>query len=263
MTGDPLLDRPATGPDSRLRLLLLAGSGEARALASALAGDPRLAVIASLSGAARARAPLPVPTRSGGFGGRAGFERFLDAERIGAILDATHPFARRISARSAAVAAARGLPHLLVLRPEWAPGPGDDWVFVDREEEAAAHIPDGATVFLTTGRQGMEGFANLHGRHLIFRQIGRAEAPFPWPNGEFLVSHPPIGVADEIALFRARGVDVLVLRNAGGVENRAKLVAARALGIRVVMLRRPPPPDCTRVETVADALDWVDGLVTP
>lgn len=243
------------------RLLLLAGTGEAARIAEALvargAGDR---VIASLAGATRAPRPLGVETRQGGFGGRAGFERFLDAAGIGAVLDATHPFAARISRRTAEVCAARGLPHAQLLRPEWTPGPGDRWLMLDDESDLAAHVPPGARVFLATGRQTLERFANMEGRYLYVRQIDPPEGDFPLREGEFIVGRPPFSVADEVALFRRLGIDWLVVKNAGGAASRSKLDAACELGLPVAMLRRPAQPEGPKLDGVAAALDWVAGL---
>ena len=242
-------------------LLLLAGTTEARQLARALAeqGPP---AIATLAGATRAPETLPLPTRRGGFRGEAGFRAFLEEHAITAILDATHPFATRITARTARTAAELGLPYLLLLRPPWRPGPGDNWITVEREDEAAAHIAPGATVFLATGRQSLPGFANLatDGRRLICRRIDAPRNPFPYPNGEYLLGRGPFSVAEERALFERLGVDALVVKNAGGTGSAPKLEAARELGLPVVMLARPQPPEVARVETVAEALKWARGL---
>ena len=243
-----------------MKLSLLAGSGEARRIAEALAGMEGVQAVASLAGATRQPENLGIPTRVGGFGSAEGFADYLKGERIDAVLDATHPFAARITARTAAVCRDLGLPHAVVLRPEWHPGPGDDWRFIDREEDAAGFIPAGATVFLGTGVQGLQGFANLAGRRVICRRIDSPRNPFPFAGGEYLVGRPPFSVEDEIALFRRLGVDWLVVKNSGGTPSRSKLDAARALGIRVALLRRPAPPDAVILRTVEDALDWVRGL---
>lgn len=240
------------------RLLLLAGTAEAREVAEALAGE--VPVLASLAGATRAPLPQGVATRSGGFGGEAGFRACLDAEGITAVLDATHPYAARISRRSAHVCAERGLPYAQILRPAWRAGPGDDWTWIDRAEDATRRIPQGATVFLATGRQSLPAFANLADRTLLCRQIDPPKGDFPYPNGRFITGRPPFSVEDETALFKLLGVDWLVVKNAGGEASRAKLDAARVLGLQVAMIRRPTQPDARKLESVAAALAWVRGL---
>ncbi|MBE0414577.1 precorrin-6A/cobalt-precorrin-6A reductase, partial [Yoonia sp.] len=167
-----------------MTLLLLAGSGDARRIADALVGRD---VVASLAGVTRDPAPLPVPTRVGGFGGAAGFRDYLRDAGMTAVLDATHPYANRITARTAAICAELGLPFVQLLRPGWTPEPGDDWTEIAREEDAADLIPAGRTVFLGTGRQTLGRFANLTGRRVICRQIDPPEGAFPFPGGAFLV----------------------------------------------------------------------------
>ncbi len=243
-----------------MTLLLLAGTAEAQQIAEGLARREARAV-ASFAGTTREPPISGLPTRTGGFGGDAGFAAYLKAHGITAVLDATHPFACRISARTARICARRGLSYAQVLRPPWKPREGDQWVQITAEEEAAGHIPPGAKVFLATGRQTLERFANLSDRRLICRQIDPPEETFPFPNGGFLVGSPPFSVEDEVALFTGLGVDWLVVKNAGGDASRAKLDAARILGLPVAMIARPPQPDrVTRVSTVPEALAWVDAL---
>lgn len=244
-------------PDHDIRLLLLAGTGEARALAGHLAGRPGIETTVSLAGATRAPLPQGLPTRTGGFGGEAGQAAWLTERAITHVIDATHPFAARISLRSAALCARLGIGYLQLLRPGWSAGKGDRWTLVDTEAEAAAIVPPGATVFLATGRQRLEEFAGLAGNRLYCRRIDPPDAPFPFPNGDYLVGRPPFSVADEVALFARLRIDWLVVKDAGGAASRTKLDAARDLGIPVLMIRRPPQPAAERVETVQAALDWL------
>lgn len=238
-----------TGP-----VLLLAGTAEARALAHDLAALPDLPVIASLAGAVRAPAELPVPTRVGGFGGDAGFAAWLAAHRPRMVVDATHPFAARIGPRTAALCAGRGVPYLRLLRPPWQPGQGDDWTDLASEEDAARVIPLGARVFLSTGGARLDRFAGLAGRHVVWRGIDPRDGPPPIPGAVFVQGRPPFSEGAERALMTAHRIDWLVTRNAGGDMGRAKLTAARALGLRVAMIARPPVPDAPTVTTVAAAL---------
>lgn len=236
-------------------ILLLAGTNGAREIAQGLAAE-NIPAIASLAGATRDPAKLAIETRSGGFGGTEQFATYLQKTGITAIIDATHAFASRISARTAQVAAELNIPYLQLLRPAWQAGEGDNWVFLDTEKDAAAHIPIGATVFLATGRQTLGQFSNLQGRRLICRQIDPPDGPFPFENGEFLVGRPPFSVAEEVELFARLGVDWLVVKNAGGQASHSKLDAARQLKIPVILINRPPLLDVNRVETASAALDW-------
>lgn len=242
-----------------MTLLLLAGTAEAHKIATELQ-NREVPAIASLSGATRSPQKLPIRTRIGGFGGAAGFRDFLKAQNIHAVFDATHPFAHEISQRSAEICQQQNIPYCQLLRPPWQAEAGDRWFEVAEEAEVAKLVPQPQTLFLATGRQTLHRFANLAHCRLICRQIDPPEGPFPFPNGEFLIGRPPFSVADEISLFRKRAIDWLVVKNAGGEASRSKLIATRELGVKVVMIARPPQPVAPKVETVGEALQWIAAL---
>jgi precorrin-6A/cobalt-precorrin-6A reductase len=236
-----------------MRLLLLGGTAEARALAAAL--HPAVEVISSLAG----RVPnpaLPVgQVRVGGFGGAEPLRAYLCDNGIDAVVDATHPFAAAITARAAAVCAQLGMPHLVLARPAWEPG---DATLVASTIEAAEAVErkQYCRVFLTTGRSGVAAFANSAAWFLI-RVVTEPDATLPRRH-TVLLSRGPYRYDDELALFRDHRIDVLVTKNSGGELTRAKLDAAAALGVPVVMVQRPPLPDgVTTVSTVGEAADWV------
>ncbi len=240
-----------------MTLLLLGGTGEARQIAQALQGHD---AVISLAGATRSPAQQPLPMRIGGFGGAEGFTAYVRDKGITAVLDATHPFADRITRRSALICREMGLPYLQFLRPPWQPETGDRWTSMLAEAEAARHVEKGDTVFLGTGRQTLEKFANLEGCEVICRQIDPPTKPFPFAGGRYLVGRPPFSVEDEVALFTKLGVDWLVVKNAGGAASRTKLTAARQCGIPVLMIARPEVGDWPVVDTVEAALEWAAGL---
>jgi len=243
--------------DGPLRVLLLAGTSEARQIAYALARNPRIVTMASLANAGRRPIPLGVPTRIGGWGDRATFRAWLLDNAITGIIDATHPFANRISARTAEVADELGIDYLQFLRPAWRPEEGDEWVFLNSEEDAAAHIPENVRVFLATGRMRLEGFSSLRSQELLCRLLDAPSHPFPLPNGRFVVHRPPFTIDHEAAVLGTLGVDWLVARNSGGSGSRAKIDAARRLGIPVAMIRRPPQPEAARAQTLSEVLAWI------
>ncbi len=240
------------------KILLLAGTSEARQLAGVLAKIPAFDVTASLAGATRTPLALGVETRVGGFGGAKGLADYLRQNRTDIVIDATHPFATNITAHAVQACRETGAAQVILQRPDWQPQAGDNWHFVDQLDQAAALIPKGAVVFLGTGRQTLPFFANLADHRLICRQIDPPDGPFPYPNGRFQVGRPPFSVADEIGFFKAEAIDWLVVKNSGGVASRSKLDAARALGLPVILQRRPCLPDVARVETVADCLTWLE-----
>lgn len=242
-----------------MTILILGGTSQARELAQILhlqGAD----FITSLAGVTRSPGPLPGAVRSGGFGGEAAFRAYLGENGIRAIVDATHPFAARITERSHRVARAMGLAYCQILRPQWQPGAGDKWVMLTDEAEAADHVKAGQLVFLATGRQTLSRYANLSHARLICRQIDPPDGPFPFANGRFLVGRPPFSVAQEKNLFLELGVDWLVVKNAGGAASATKLSAARELGVPVLMIQRPRMPDCPRVTTAQAAADWLHTL---
>ncbi|WP_019816185.1 cobalt-precorrin-6A reductase [Saccharomonospora saliphila] len=237
-------------------MLILGGTSEARALAAALVADG-VPVTSSLAG--RVAAPrLPEGgVRIGGFGGPDGLASWLAEHDVAAVVDATHPFAERISASAAAGCATAGVPLLRLERPGWEPGPGDDWRWVDSLDEAAALVPElGTRVFLTSGRQGLSAFAGVTDVFFLARCVDPPEPPLP-PRIEVLLSRGPYRAEDEAALMREHRIDVLVTKDSGGTHTEGKLTAARELGIPVVMVRRPPHPDVEVVTDVDGARAWL------
>jgi precorrin-6A/cobalt-precorrin-6A reductase len=244
-----------------LRVLILGGTAEARALATALLEVAGVQVISSLAG----RVTDPVlpdgAVRVGGFGGAAGLREWLGAEQITAVVDATHPFAATISESAATAAAGLGLPILAVRRPSWTERPGDDWRRVS-SLTAAAQALDGLAerVFLTIGRSGLGSFAGLDRHWFLIRSIDPPAPPLP-SRHELLLARGPFSVLEEIALMRQHRVGVLVTKDSGGPLTEAKLVAARELGLPVLLVRRPPLPGIASVASVEAAVEWVAGLV--
>ena len=240
-----------------MRILLLGGTGEARALAARL--HPHHDIVSSLAG----RVPdpaLPVgPVRIGGFGGVSGLQQWLCGNDIGAVVDATHPFASTMTAHAAEACGALGLPHLVLSRPAWDPAGA---VQVPSDVEAAEFVAGQGfrRVFLTTGRSGVRPFADSKAWFLI-RVVTPPDAAVLPRNHQVLLSRGPYGYDDECALLRDNKIDVLVTKNSGGALTEAKLEAAKNLGIAVVMIDRPPlPAGVTAVGTVDQAVAWVEGL---
>ncbi|MCX2930359.1 cobalt-precorrin-6A reductase [Mycobacterium sp. CVI_P3] len=240
-----------------MRILLLGGTGEARALATRL--HPDYDIVSSLAG----RVPdpaLPVgPVRIGGFGGVTGLRQWLGDNEIGAVVDATHPFAATMTAHAAQVCAEIDLPHLVLSRPAWDPAGA---VLVDSDVEAAHVVADQhySRVFLTTGRSGVRPFADSDAWFLI-RVVTPPDADMLPVHHEVLLSRGPYGYDDEHTLLRDNRIDVLVTKNSGGLLTEAKLRAAADLGVAVVMIDRPPlPAGVDVVGTVEEAAAWVAGL---
>ncbi|MBU2982746.1 precorrin-6A/cobalt-precorrin-6A reductase [Lentibacter algarum] len=191
----------------------------------------------------------------------AGVKLVVDPAQAEAVLDAGHPFDHVVSAKVQQESAALGVAYARFLRPEWPRLAGDNWVDLGSEAEAAEHVERGSVVFVATGREGLEAYANLPGCEVIARQIGEASGDFPFDGGRYLVGHPPFTVEGEVALFKELGIDWLILRNAGGEGAKAKLDAARELGLKVGMIRRPEPPGGLVFDSVEAVVNWAKSLI--
>lgn len=239
-----------------MSILLLGGTAEARELAALLVASG-VPLVTSLAGdVAEPRRPVGT-VRIGGFGGADGLAAHLRAHDTTAVVDATHPFAERITANAAAACAATGVALLRLSRPGWAGRPeaaGWQWVDdLDGARRAAERL--GARVFLAIGRQGLAAFAGWTDRYVLVRVVDAPEvdAPGTW---EVLRARGPFSFEGECDLLRSRSIDVLVTKDSGG-PTEAKLDAAAHLGVPVVVVRRPQVPSGVPVvTTVAEAFVW-------
>lgn len=248
----------------KTRLLILGGTTEAAALAEAAHRRPGLRIINSLAGRTLKPTPLPGETRVGGFGGAEKMADYLRQAGIDLVIDATHPFAAEISRNAAEACAGRNVPRLLLARPQWQRQPDDRWIEVDDVEEAAASLPKvGLRAFLTVGRKALQTFAGDAGAWFLVRVIDPPIDPSggvpTLGNCEIIGGRAPFAQADEMALMRKYRIDVLVSKNSGGVATYPKIAAARKLNLPVVMVRRPALPAGPRVESVEDALAWLEA----
>ncbi|GAB4197884.1 MAG: cobalt-precorrin-6A reductase [Thalassobaculales bacterium] len=245
-----------------MRVLVLGGTGEARRLAEAASGS--MEVVLSLAGrTADPRLPA-VRVRIGGFGGAAGLQAWLAAEGIDAVVDATHPFAARISANAALACRQAGLPLARLERPAWLAGDGDDWRPVpDMAAAAAALGPRPRRVFLSIGRQEVAAFAAAPWHNYLIRAIEAPVLPPALTGARVILARGPFTAAAEEALLRAENIEVIVSKNAGGPATAAKLAAARRLALPVVMVARPEKPAGMPLPaTVPAALEWLHHVAS-
>jgi precorrin-6A/cobalt-precorrin-6A reductase len=213
-------------------------------------------VVSSLAG--RVRAPL-WPTgkvRVGGFGGVDGLALWLRTAHVAAVIDATHPFAATITANAAEATQRQDIPFVVLRRPGWQPEPDDDWCWVDTVADANTHLRAGQRVFLATGRGDIEAFVGRDDLWFLLRAIDPPSRRLP-KHHALVLDRGPFDVPGELALLRDHRVDVLVARDSGGDHTVAKLVAARRLGVPVVIARRPPPPAVDVVTTEQAAIEWL------
>ena len=239
------------------RILVLGGTGEARALAGALAAEG-FAVTSSLAGVTASPLLPQGEVRIGGFGGAEGLAQYLLQLGMALLCDATHPFAARISRNAVEAGRLAGVPVVRLERPAWTPGPDDQWTEVSDLAAAAALVAPGARVFLTTGRKELAAFRARGDIAVVARVIEPPDPPPP-PSWTLVAARPPFTFDSERALLRRERIDVVVSKNAGG--RREKLDAAAALGIPVIMVRRPSKPPAPVAATVQEMLTLVGAVL--
>jgi len=235
-----------------MKLLVLGGTGEARALAGALI-DGGHEVVSSLAG--RTREPL-LPkgeVRVGGFGGVPGLIVYLRAQGFDHLVDATHPYAAAMSAQAVAAAAATGTPLLRLMRPAWPEPDGAGWIHVRDMDEATHALPAGAHVLVTSGHAGLATLLHRGDCRFLIRLIEVPAEPLPG-HARLLLDRPPYDIAAETDLLRSEAITHLISKNSGGAQTQAKLDAARQCNVRVVMIDRPDIPPAREVASVAAAV---------
>jgi precorrin-6A/cobalt-precorrin-6A reductase len=245
------------------RVLILGGTTEARLLGEQLARRGGLDVTLSLAGRTASPVAHAVPVRIGGFGGADGLAAHLAAERIDALIDATHPYAPMISANAAAAARTTGVPFLALHRPPWSAVAGDHWIEVDDTSSAVRAIgPQGRSVFVALGRNELAPFTAAPQHNYLIRSVDPIEPPLPLPRVTYVTARGPFREADDRALMTAHEIGVVISKNSGGSAAYGKITAARTLGIEVIMVRRPPQPEAPAVSTVEEATAWLDHALT-
>ena len=212
----------------------------------------------SLAGRTAAPAPQGVPVRVGGFGGSKGLAKYLAAERINVLIDATHPYAATMSDSAARAVQLIDVRLLALRRPPWAAVKGDRWIEVaDAQHAVTALGQDPRHVFLTLGRQELGPFRQAPQHHYLIRSVDPISPPLAVPHATYLTARGPFTEADDLALLKEHSIDAVVSKNSGGPATYSKIAAARALGIEVIMITRPQLPEMPSVDTVEAVLDWL------
>lgn len=243
-----------------MKLLILGGTQEARELAEKAVNLPDIQLKVSFAGRTN-KAVISQNSRVGGFGGIPGFINYLEAENIDLIIDATHPFAAKISHHAAIAAENLGLPRLMLVRSEWESVTGDKWIEVENIQAAVDILSSFAKrVFLTIGRQEITVFKEVENIWFLMRMIEKPSSNIVLPKGLLLLERGPFDNDSEKQLLQNHNIDTIVSKNSGGSATYAKIIAARELGIKVVMVKRPMLPEGEIVEDVKSALRWVNRV---
>lgn len=224
-------------PEQAEKVLILGGTAEAVTLAHDLqrAGGE---VITSLAGRTVQPAALPGRVRIGGFGGVQGLVQFLISEQISHVYDATHPFAKQISTNAVFACQQTGIPLTVLTRATWEKQPGDQWIEVDTLDEAASLLPEGATVFLALGRQHIDAFFARTDCRFVLRMVDPPQSPLPFKDATIVLGKANADWEREKQLLEAHAIMHLVARNSGGEASYGKIIAARHMGLTVIMIAR-------------------------
>ncbi|WP_085587736.1 cobalt-precorrin-6A reductase [Thalassospira sp. MCCC 1A01428] len=243
---------------SPLNVLVFGGTGDANRIASELLVRFGTHIRLQLSLAGRTSAPnLPdgIPVRIGGFGGPDGIIKSLKTDRIDLVIDATHPYATQISNHIAQACDSVSVPCIQYRRPPWVAQTGDNWVSVPDIPAAAAKLPTlGHRALIAIGRRNLHHFNELHDCWLLVRTIEAPNHPFNLANGEWLSARGPFSPERELELLERYEIDVVVTKNSGGDASEGKLIAARDLGLPVIMIDRPDLQDVDYAGSIEDVV---------
>lgn len=241
-------------------LLILGGTGEACDLAEAAAVrfSGNLEITSSLAGRTDNPRTPPGHVRCGGFGGGPGLADYIKSQSIDLLIDATHPFAAQISSNAYDACLVTGTQRLTLTRPPWTMPPEAKWIEAGTMAEAAAMLPNFAhRVLLTTGIGGIDSFAGLDDIHFVVRLMEQPGEPLPLADYSLVVARPALSVDDEAQLLAEHRIDTLVSKHSGGEATVAKIAAAIAAGVKILLIARPLPEPGEAVDNIDDALNWL------
>ncbi len=221
------------------KVLILGGTREAAELAADLHGSGNWHVTTSLAGRTKSPVTPAGETRIGGFGGAQGLAEFIKQNGFDKVIDATHPFAKTISANAVVACQLAGIPLETYQRAPWKMQVRDHWTVVGSLKEAAALLPSGSRVFLALGRQYLDEFRNRTDCHFVIRMVDKPEEDIGFASHELVLGKPSQNSAAEQTLFEEFKITHLVCRNSGGKSGYAKIEAARKLALPVLILKNP------------------------
>lgn len=219
-------------------ILILGGTKEAAEIADSLVQDkPNARIISSLAGRTKEPTPLASEVRIGGFGGPEGLARYMTQNGVTQLIDATHPFATTISKNARKAAAITNVQLDIRQRSPWKKQAGDNWNEVANLEAARDAIPQNARVLLALGSQYIAIFASRSDVHFTIRMVDQPDATPPFKEFTLEMAKPG-DLAQETSLLKTHQITHIVCRNSGGSGAYAKIEAARALGLPVIVIEQ-------------------------
>ncbi len=234
---------------------------EARQAAQALTARG-LRVTFSLAGVTEKPVlPAGAALHTGGFGGAEGLAAWIAAHGVAAVVDATHPYAAVMGCNAHVAADMAGVPLVRLERPPWRPRRGDHWIEVSSLKAAARMLPPHARVMSWLGGRGLAALSGRGDLWLVARLVGRPSCIIP-PRWRILCERPWRGVAGELALLRGVRAELAICRNSGGRAGRAKVEAARLLGLPVIMIARPERPLVPLARNVEELIPLLEARLS-
>ena len=238
-------------------LLILGGTAEASLLAARVAA---CGISATFSYAGRVARPdaQPIPIRVGGFGGPDGLAAYLTTEKITHLIDATHPFAAQISRNAITASATADVPLMALTRAPWTKTAADRWTHAPDINSAGQSLdPEPKRIFLAIGRTDVAAFKTAPQHHYLLRYVDAPEVAPPLPHHDVLVARGPFDRDTDRALLEQHRIDLIVSKNSGGSGARAKIDAARELGLPVLMIERPHMPPRAETHSIDEVITWI------
>ena len=243
------------------KVLILGGTTEGVQVANKLSEDQSLILITSLAGRTQSPNKVRGLLRTGGFGGIEGLVRYLDTENISAVLDATHPFATQMTRNALSACARAQVPFARFAREPWTAQVGDDWQNVENITCAIRAIPSGSRAFVTTGRLKLEPYFARDDIWILARVIDPPVFQVERSRGTIISKRGPFRTEEEVQLMVSNKIDLVVSKNSGGKSSYGKILAARRLGLKVIMVRQPEYNIGKLVFYSSDlVLRWLKGL---
>ena len=241
-------------------LLILGGTTEATALAHHIAKTDVKAIISYAGRVERIR-PQPIEKRIGGFGGVDGLARYISDNQISHVIDATHPFAARMSHNAVEACHQTGTPLAALTRPAWVKESGDKWHHVPDINGAVQALDSMARtprrIMLAIGRMHIDQFTCQPNHFYLLRLVDAPDEAPDFADYALAVSRGPFTFEADKALLEQHQIDLVISKNAGGKGAYAKIEAARALGLEVIMIDRPALPDRTELHSSEAVMSWL------
>jgi precorrin-3B C17-methyltransferase len=191
----------------------------------------------------------------------------LKSSHARAVLDATHPFATRISEQLERLCAGLELPLLRYQRPA-APLPPEVIACADMDEAGRRAVELGSKIFVGTGVKDLSSLLQTPGG--TQRQWFARVTPNPesleravlagLPASRICAMQGPFSQRANEVLWQDWEIDCVLSKDsgeAGGLP--AKIAAAKSLGIPLLVVKRPMCHNPVQTSDPAAVLQWVES----